>query len=270
MHLEKNMNARVSRILTQWRRAPELFASVRETSDAVALALGYLGLRSPSYPFVVHFRTGEQLRVETHHDLVTLWIIFFRNEYRMPETCRTIVDAGANIGAFSLYCARRAPGATIHALEPFPSTRARLAQTLAQNRLTSRVKVYELALADVNSGGSTRHMANEGPSQSRGTTSEPVAGSVAVQVSTLEQFLDDAKITEADFLKMDIEGAEHEVLHAASPSVLRRFREIALEYHPNGSADALFQKLSSCGFVCEHDARAGQDSGVAHFARVAT
>jgi len=263
------MNARISRILPQWRRAPEVFASVRETSDAVELVLAYLGLRSPSYPFVVHFRTGEQLRVETHHDLVTLWIIFFRNEYRLPKSCTTIVDAGANIGAFSLYAARHAPGATIHALEPFPSTRQRLAETLDANRLTSRVKVYELALADVTAGNVTRHMSSEGPSQSRGTGLEPGAGSIAVPVSTLEKFLDDANITEVDFLKMDIEGAEHEVLHAASSSVIRRFREIGLEYHPNRSADALFRKLVSCGFVCRHDARVAQDSGVAHFARIA-
>lgn len=262
------MNARVSRILAQWRRAPELLASIRETPQARALALGYLGLRAPSYPFVVHFRSGEQLRIETRHDLVTLWIIFFRAEYRVPETCTTIVDAGANIGAFSLFAARRAPRATIHALEPFPSTRARLAETIAQNHLGSRVRAYELALADGAEGGPARHMSEDGPSQSRGTMPEAVAGSVAVPASTLERFLDDAKITEADFLKMDIEGAEHEVLHGASRDVLRRFRKIALEYHPNGSADALFQKLVSCGFVCADDARVAPDSGVAHFDRV--
>jgi len=61
-----------------------------------------------------------------------LWITFFRNEYRGPETCATIVDAGANIGAFSLYSARQAPRATIYALEPLPSTRARLTDTIGQ------------------------------------------------------------------------------------------------------------------------------------------
>lgn len=264
------MNARVARILPQWRRAPEVLASMRQTPDAMSLALGYLGLRSPTYPFTVHFRTGERLRVETHHDLTTVWIIFFRGEYHVPETCTTIVDAGANIGAFSLYAARRAPNATIHALEPFPSTRERLAQTVAQNHLSPRVKIYELALADVASGDSNRHMSDEGPSQSRGVATGPVAGSVAVQAITLEKFLDEANIAQADFLKMDIEGAEHEVIHAASPAVMRRFRQIALEYHPNGSADALFEKLAACGFVCEHDARVAPDSGVAHFSRAVT
>ena len=260
------MNARVNRILAHWRRAPEVLTSVRETPDALTLALGYLGLRSPSYPLVVRFRSGEQLRVETDHDLVTLWIIFFRKEYLVPETCTTIVDAGANIGAFSLFSARKAPRAMIHALEPFPSTLARLTQTVERNHLTSRVKIFPIALGDANSG-SVRHMSDEGPSQSRGTRAEPIPGSVAVQVRTLEQFLDDANIIEADFLKMDIEGAEHEVLHASSAGVVRRFRQIALEYHPNGSAEALFDKVTSCGFMCEHDARVGPDAGVAHFIR---
>ena len=265
------MNPRVNRILAQWRRAPELLTGIRETSDVATLALGYLGLCSPSYPFVVRFRSGEELRVETQSDLITLWIIFFRNEYRVPKTCRTIVDAGANIGAFSVYSARRAPDATIHALEPFPSTRARLTETVARNHLTSRVKVYELALGDVSLGGARHMTVEEGPSQGRGTAAEPfAAGSVAVQATTLEQFLDDANINEADFLKMDIEGGEHEVLHAASPMVIRRFRQIALEYHPNGSAEALFQKLVSCGFVCQDDARVAPNSGVAHFARTSS
>lgn len=259
------MNARVSQILPQWRRAPEILTSLRETPEAATLALGYLGLRSPSYPFVVHFRTGEQLRIETHHDLVTLWIIFFRNEYRVPTTCSTIVDAGANIGAFSLYAARRAPSATIHALEPFPSTRERLAQTIADNLLGDRVKIYDVALAE---GDSSRHMADEGPSQSRGVAAGPVPGSVAVPARTLEQFLDEAQIAHVDFLKMDIEGAEHELFHAASAAVMRRFSQIALEYHPNGSAMSLFKKLAECGFVCTHDARVAPDSGVAHFLRV--
>lgn len=262
------MNARVGRILSHWRRAPEVLESARATNDAATLALGYLGLRAPKYPFTVRFRSGEQLSVETHHDLVTLWIIFFRKEYRVPTTCTTIVDAGANIGAFSLYAARRAPHAVVHALEPFPSTRARLQQTVTQNQLTARVKIYELALADLSSNDASRHMSNDGPSQSRGTSSQPVAGGVAVQATTLEQFLERAKISHADFLKMDIEGAEHEVLAAASPAVLRKFAEIALEYHPNGSAERLFGKLTSSGFVCEHDARVAPDSGVAHFRRV--
>ncbi|HEX2674910.1 MAG TPA: FkbM family methyltransferase, partial [Polyangiaceae bacterium] len=190
------MNARVNRILSQWRRAPELLAGIRETTDVATLALGYLGLHTPSFPFVVHFRSGEQILIETHHDLVTLWIIFFRGEYHVPKTCRTIVDAGANIGAFSLYAARQAPDATIHALEPFPSTLARLTNTVDRNHLRSRVKVYELALADVPGGGGARHMsADGGPSQSRGTRTEPIPGTVAVQAKTLEQFLDDANIS---------------------------------------------------------------------------
>jgi len=256
------MNARTSRIMKHWRRAPEIAACVRDTLDFGTVILGYLGLKRPNYPLTVRFRTGERLRVETPHDLVTLWVIFFRREYQVPARSLAIVDAGANIGAFSLYAARQAQGATIYALEPFPSTRTRLEETLSENGLTQRVKVYPYGLG---SAGGVRQMSDEGPSQSRGTTTAQPIGGVAVQVNSLEQFLTETGISSADLLKMDIEGAEHEVLLNATQDTLRRFRRIALEYHPNGSSDVLFEKLRSSGFTCTHDVRVGPDSGVAHF-----
>jgi len=144
--------------------------------------------------------------------------------------------------AFSLLSSRKAPRAGIHALEPFPSTLARLTQTIERNDHHA-VKVSPIALGDANSG-LVRHMSDEGPSQSRGTRVEPIPGRVAVQVSTVKQFLDDANIVDADFLKMDIGGAGFASLPLTSP---------------NGSPAALFGKLTSCGFMCEHDARVGAD-----------
>src|SRR5579883_1485462 len=53
-------------------------------------------------------------------DLACLQKVLFKQEYRLPFDLapRVIVDAGANIGAASLYFATRFPEATILALEP--------------------------------------------------------------------------------------------------------------------------------------------------------
>ena len=40
-----------------------------------------------------------------------------------------------------------------------------------------------------------------------------------------------ARAQEIDFLKVDIEGSEHDVFAAASPELLGRFKRIAMEYH---------------------------------------
>ncbi|HTA93769.1 MAG TPA: FkbM family methyltransferase [Polyangiaceae bacterium] len=189
-------------------------------------------------------------------------MIFFRTEYQVDGGCKTIVDAGANIGTFALYAARKAPAASIHALEPFPSTQDRLRETLRTNGLEQRVTVHPIGLSGEDS---TRFMADVGPSQSRGTSTE--SNGVPVATKTLAHFLDSAGLVDADLLKMDIEGGEHEVFSEAGEETLQRFRRIALEYHPGGSSRALFAKLQRAGFACHHDARSSDDSGVAHFVR---
>jgi len=49
----------------------------------------------------------------------------------LPERGATVVDVGANIGAFALFCAQRRPSATVLCLEPVPSTAAALAANVA-------------------------------------------------------------------------------------------------------------------------------------------
>jgi FkbM family methyltransferase len=254
--------ARFARGLKHWQRAPELLACATQVREWRKVALAYLGIRNPSYPFTIHFRNRERVLVETYHDLVTVWVVFFRNEYQVEARCKTIVDAGANIGTFAVYAARKAPGSVIHALEPFPSTRQRLQETLSANGLEHRVTVHPIGLSG---GNSTRFMAADGPSQSRGTSTG--GDGVAVQTQTLAHFLDSTGLVSVDLLKMDIEGAEHEVFAATRTETLRKFERIALEYHPNGSSRSLFEKLRSAGFICQHDAKFGDDSGVAHFVR---
>jgi len=226
------------------------------------VALAYLGLRDPGYPFTVHFRNGDRVLLETYHDLVTVWVIFFRGEYRVDADCKVIVDAGANIGTFVLYAARKAPSATIHALEPFPSTRERLFETVNSNGIGHRVTVHSIGLSGADS---TRFMADEGPSQSRGTTAD--GNGIAVATRTLAHFLEDTGLDRVDLLKIDIEGGEHEVMAATTPDTLRGVRRVALEYHPGGSSRTLFAKLAEAGFRCQHDERVAEDSGVADFVR---
>src|SRR5947207_3356176 len=43
----------------------------------------------------------------------------------------TVVDLGANVGAFSVWASRRWPGSTIHAYEPHPDTFAMLVRNVA-------------------------------------------------------------------------------------------------------------------------------------------
>ncbi len=83
------------RAFSQWQRIPEVVRSIRDSSQWFTLVLGYLKLRAPTYPFEFRTRANDRLLLNTHHDLVTAWIIFFRDEYRVYPEDRTILDVGA-------------------------------------------------------------------------------------------------------------------------------------------------------------------------------
>jgi FkbM family methyltransferase len=239
---------------------------MRQSVGWGALIGGYLGFWPLNYPREFRTRRGDVLTLEDFHDLVTAWIIFFRREYEVDASCRLIVDAGANIGTFSLFAAREAAGARIVALEPFPVTRARLENHMTRNALSQRVVCRPWALGRADAA--RRMDSSGGPSQSRGLCEEGAATEgVPVEAVTLATLWEREQLDQVDLLKMDIEGGEHEVIPATPPEVLRRAAAIAMEYHPNGSKEALFSRLLDAGFTLAHDAPNGLNSGVAHFRR---
>jgi FkbM family methyltransferase len=259
---------RVAKAFAHLARVPEILACVAGSSDWASLTAGYVGLRALPFPHAFRTRGGRSMTLEQFHDLVTAWIVFFRREYRVLAGDRVIVDVGANIGSFSLYASARAPRSRVVALEPFPQTMTRLRRHVEQNGLAHRIACRPWALA-AESGVRRMDVSDAAlPSQSRAILARDagaVAHAVEVEALTLGELMRREGLAHVDFLKMDIEGAEHEVLMGTPAEVLRRVGRIGLEYHPNGSRAALFRHLERAGFGLTHDARVGRDSGVAHF-----
>lgn len=257
---------RAAKALTDTARYREIWACAAASKQWPRILMGYVGATKLSYPYRFEFNNGDTLILDTFHDLVTLWVIFFRNEYVVEPNDRRIIDVGANIGAFTLYAARLAPRATIIALEPFPSTFERLDRTLVLNRLKERVLPMQTALSA--QSGYRAMDDSPGPSQSRGLLQPEASGGMAVSSLSLEDLLDAQGFNEVDLVKLDIEGGEHEVVLSATPDALRRIRRIVLEYHPNRPKFPLFQKIKDAGFSMVSDVPVGPDSGVASFAQV--
>ncbi len=260
--MSKN-RARYLKALKNLRRVPELAACMRASRDWRWMIPAYLGIREASFPATFHTRDGNAITIETFHDLVTVWVIFFRQEYTVRETDRCIVDVGANIGAFTLYASRCAPRARIIALEPFPETRTKLENNLKLNALDDRVTCRPYGLAAVES---TRRMSGEGPSQSRGLLDSDAGDGIEVQTVSLATLLGETT-GDVDLLKVDIEGGEHEAFRDLDADTIRRVQRISLEYHPNGSKETLFAELTTAGFRLVRDEIAGVNSGVAEFQR---
>lgn len=201
------------------------------------------------------------LRVRIRHgsgDVVTLGEVFHDWQYRPPAevearlgSVERVLDLGANVGLFGAFAAGRWPQAQIEALEPDPENAALHAQTIAINGLRDRWHLVQAAAgvaaghAQFAAGGAAlSHLAPGGATGSADTAQ--VQPLIAVQLQDVLP-----RLSEADLMKMDIEGGEWAILgdprfRAAPPRVL------VLEYHPR-----FCPSLDPAAAVDEALARAG-------------
>lgn len=117
----------------------------------------------------------------------------------------TIVDVGANYGEVSLWFAREFPGARILAIEPVRDNRAVFEQNArAQSFPTAHVQLLPMAV--MNRGGTINIQA--GVSTMNRVSEKAQQGTETVPCDTLENIFAAHGIDVADFVKVDIEGAE--------------------------------------------------------------
>jgi FkbM family methyltransferase len=129
------------------------------------------------------------------------------------------LDIGANIGAITLQLAKAAgPSGRVIAFEPGPPFFSRLKANLALNpEIASRVELHNLGLSD--RPGSLHWV--EDP-EFPGNAILVEGRGLKVGVVTLDDFLG-PRLDRLDFLKIDVEGMELEVLRGAV-RLLERFR----------------------------------------------
>lgn len=149
------------------------------------------------------------------------------NQRPMPEGSR-ILDIGANVGIVSIYMAKLFRGATIYAYEPLSLNYDNLCKNIEINDVTNVVPVNKAVTADGrdlimrfnfdNMGGATALLGQPPYNEAR-------AFSV-----TLPSIFETHKIDHCAFLKMDVEGAEHEIL-ASCNGLLNRVDYLAMEAH---------------------------------------
>ena len=144
-----------------------------------------------------------------------------------------VVDAGANVGVSALALAGRFPGRII-CLEPVPENLRWLQENLANNSV-SRAEVWPVGLA----GCARRDWLWRDPEQSVSAhfNADLAPGDATCLFGTEANFLtvpdilSRAKAEQIVLLKMDIEGAEHEIMASFSEAIARRVRQITFEVH---------------------------------------
>jgi FkbM family methyltransferase len=136
----------------------------------------------------------------------------------------TALDVGANIGYFSLILAHAVgQHGKVHAFEPHPALYPRLQQHVIRNGFANTVEVHSCAVADFAGTVQFRLRADGGSSLG------PRAGldwnPIETPVDSLDAMIQHGELTPPGFMKIDVEGAEMQVLRGAE-QLIREFRPV--------------------------------------------
>ena len=188
---------------------------------------------------------GSPFRIPDAASFMASWEeIFDREIYKIKSTTTRprILDCGANVGVSSLYFRKQFPSARITAFEPDPKIFAYLRDNLAQAGFTD----VDLVEKGVWKSQGILRFHSEGADAGR-INNNSQAAFIEIHTVRLLDYLHE----DVDLLKIDIEGAEDEVLADIAPC-LSRVKNIFIEYHSfegrPQTLGRLIQTLTEAGF----------------------
>jgi len=221
---------------------------------------GRYGLLRNEYELI--HRNGIRIRVRPHtDDLKIVKSNFVTMHYIRDFVSLTkdsvVVDVGAHIGSFSVMAARIAH--RVFAYEPEPSNYQMLKRNTELNDLKN-LTLFELAVSG--SSGYQEFCTYEDGSTGTHFLSQkgsPHAVKKRVQTISLEDIIEREGLSRIDFLKLDCEGAEHDILRNMSLDTAAQIRGIAMETHyahPESSID-IPARLKELGFEVKTEHHGG-------------
>lgn len=145
-----------------------------------------------------------------------------------------VVDVGANVGEFSLFCHER--GATVVAVEPDPVP----LEALKLNASGKRIEVIQRGLSD-KMGVIPFYSSSESADSS---FVEPPSYTQIDEVSavTLDDLHSELGMPDIDFLKVEAEGYEPEVLRGAT-TVLSNCAKVAVDVSPERRGESTWEPV---------------------------
>jgi FkbM family methyltransferase len=155
-------------------------------------------------------------------------------------------DIGANLGFFSVLLAHLAgPTGSIYAFEPLPANAAMIERNALLNRFRN-VRVFKLALSRVDGQEELLVAHHVGGAVLKSAGAPPdLAGSLTVKTAALDTLVDREQVNPPNFVKIDVEGAELDVLYGMR-KVLQNWHPTLIMELDDESAIACEKKVSLC------------------------
>ena len=156
---------------------------------------------------------------------------YTRGGFYRPRVYDVVLDIGANIGMFTLWLQSQARGIHVHCYEPARETRERLKRNLAANHVERFGRVHPVAVTNVCSMVSLKRAESSGETSLFPHATTLHGADELVSTITLAEAVALTGAASIDFLKIDVEGSEIEIVEGADAETWGKIERVAIEYH---------------------------------------
>ncbi|MCL4269497.1 MAG: FkbM family methyltransferase [Anaerolineales bacterium] len=171
------------------------------------------------------------VRVNTS-DILVIWEIWKAKVYDDPrfpiQPDDVVVDIGAHIGGFAVRAAKQAHRGKVFAYEASSKNFAMLSENRNLNN-ADNLHIHNVAISDHR--GEMKFFMPGDNGALGSLMQEKDSPMEIVQSMTLADILSENRIERIDYLKLDVEGAEYDILLGCSDETLSKIQKIVLEYH---------------------------------------
>ncbi len=160
-------------------------------------------------------------------------ITFFRKKIK---TDNVVIDIGAQIGLMTkLFADLVGPTGKVYTFEPTPKTFNVLSETIRINKMENNVIPFQEALSD-KKGKAIFNISNidiDASNTLSNVIRNSTSSAIEINVTSVDEVVNENSLTKVDFIKIDAEGAEYYVLLGAKNTMVSLKPIINLALHPN-------------------------------------
>lgn len=145
-----------------------------------------------------------------------------------------VLDVGANIGVFSLYASDK-KASHVYSFEPDEANFNYLSKNVCNNNFKDKITIFNFGLAN-STGNRYLKIANiPGGHQMLRDGEDFSDKDESISTKTFSDFVNENGVNHIDFVKMDCEGAEGEILESLTKEHFDMIQKFAVEFHDNRS-----------------------------------
>ena len=188
-------------------------------------------------------KTGLKIKIRVNStDLMALTHVWMIQEYSNSDfeinDSDIVIDVGAHIGLFALFASQSCKRGKIFCFEPIKENYELLVENINSNKIKN---IIPFNFAVSNTSDSVKIFLND--DYSGHSMFLETNNFVIVKSKPLLDIFIENNIQECNFLKLDCEGAEYDIINSLSPEFLNKIKKYAIEYHLADTHPELLQQL---------------------------